>query len=80
MPARAVSVIVEGLEWPTSLAMTPTGELIVAETGAGRVLLVTASGEQRDLATGLMSPVGLAVSPGTVYTAEPTGGRVLALR
>jgi sugar lactone lactonase YvrE len=80
LPARGVTVVAEGLEWPTSLAVTPTGELLIAETGAGRVLAVDAAGEQRDLATGLMSPVGLVVHHEVVYTAEPTGGRILALR
>lgn len=80
LAAREVSVVVEGLEWPTSLALTPAGDLVIAETGAGRLLAVSATGEQSDLATGLMSPVGLAVSEGMIYTAEPTGGRVLALR
>jgi sugar lactone lactonase YvrE len=78
--SRTVELVADGLEWPTSLAVTPGGDLLVAETGAGRVLRIDPTGLRETLASGLLSPVGLAVLQDRVLTAEPAGGRVLALR
>jgi sugar lactone lactonase YvrE len=49
-------------------------------TGAGKVLRIVPTGQQEILASGLLSPIGLALSRERVLTAEPAGGRVLALR
>ncbi len=75
----AVETVADALEWPTSLALTTTGDLLVVETGAGRVLRIATDGLRSEVAHGLLSPVGLALSGEQVLTAEPEGGRVLAL-
>ena len=75
----AVTKVASGLEWPTSLATLPDGQLLVVETGAGQILRIDPAGATTPFATGLMTPVGLAVKGADVYTAEVTGGRVLHL-
>lgn len=72
--------IASGLDWPTSVLRTFTGELVIAETGAGRVVRLGLGAIPYTMASGLMSPVGLASRGHRVITAEPEGGRVLALR
>lgn len=53
-------------------AWTPDGELLVSVPDAGRVVLLSPTGEQRPLLEGLTRPHGLAFSPdgGTLYVAE----------
>jgi sugar lactone lactonase YvrE len=80
LASRSIELVADALEWPTSVAVTATGDLLVAETGAGRVVRITASGQRETLAGGLLSPLGLAIHGERVFTAEPAGGRVLALR
>jgi sugar lactone lactonase YvrE len=80
LASRSVELVADALEWPTSLAVTSTGDLLVAETGAGRVLRIGPTGERETLASGLLSPIGLAVLQDRAFTAEPAGGRLLALR
>ena len=74
------SRIVSGLSWPTSVLRTRSGDLIIAETGAGRVVQIGLGAIPYTLASGLLSPVGLAMRGQRVITAEPTGGRVLGIR
>lgn len=78
--SRDVTRVADALSWPTSLALDELGNLLLVETGAGRVLRIDSLGGVSTLAQGLLSPVGLAIYQGRLYTAEPTGGRVLALR
>jgi sugar lactone lactonase YvrE len=80
LASHQIELVADGLVWPTSVAVTTAGELLVAETGAGRVLRIGPTGERETLASGLLSPVGLAASLDRVFTAEPAGGRVVALR
>lgn len=72
--------VTSALDWPTSVLRTFSGELVVAETGAGRVVKLGPGAVPYALATGLMSPVALATRGERILTAEPAGGRVLRLR
>lgn len=69
-----------GLDWPTAVARNPTGTLVVAETGAGRVIEVGGGAVGQTLGSSLMSPVAVAIRGESVLAAEPEGGRILALR
>ena len=53
-------------------AWSPDGSLLVSVPDDGRVVLLSPTGEQRPLLTGLTQPHGLAFSPdgGTLYVAE----------
>jgi sugar lactone lactonase YvrE len=79
LASHRIELVADALEWPTSIALTPAGDLLVAETGAGKVLRIGPTGQQEDLASGLLSPIGLALSRERVLTAEPAGGRILAI-
>jgi sugar lactone lactonase YvrE len=87
--------VAEGLLRPEGLAFLPDGRLAVAETGAGRVLLLDpASGAREVIAAGLplgitdvpgtppgMFPTGLAAAPdGTLYLSVDREGAILRLR
>lgn len=72
--------IASGLDWPTSVLRTFSGEIVVAETGAGRVVKLGAGAVPYTMASGLMSPVALATRGERILTAEPAGGRVLRIR
>lgn len=64
--------LAEGLLRPEGLAFLPDGRLAVAETGAGRVLLVDpGSGAREVIASGL--PLGIPDLPGAPPGAFPTG-------
>lgn len=65
---------------PGDVLVAPNGDLIVAETGTGRVLQVTGpAGSQREtLAAGLAAPTGLAwAGIDAVYVSETAGNRLL---
>jgi len=72
----------EGFNAPGDVLAAASGELIVADTGSGRVLRVTGPAERdrEALAEDLVAPTGLAWSgPDAVYVSESTGGRVLRI-
>lgn len=71
----------EGFDSPGDVLAAPNGDLIVADTGSGRVLRVTGPGEsRRTLDRDLAGPTGLAwAAPDAVYVSETGGGRVLRL-
>lgn len=77
---RTSQKVAGGFDRPTSILAMSDGGIVVADTGAGRIVRVEADGSTRTLASGLVNPLGLAVRGGQVLTAEPTGGRVLAIR
>jgi len=70
----------EGFDSPGDVLAAANGDLIVAETGTGRLLRVTGPAE-RDraiVAEGLAGPTGLAWSDqDAVYLSETAGGRLL---
>ncbi len=70
----------DGFERPADAIETPDGEVIVAETGTGRVLAIGPDGTRRVVAMGLDRPTGLAwAGSARVYVTESGGGRLLAL-
>lgn len=77
-PAKSESeVLSDGLDQPYGVAVAPSGALIVAELGGGRLLSIK-SGNVEVLATGLKSPVGVAVAPdGSCFVSESAAGRVV---
>ena len=62
-------ILAEGLDTPVGIAITPVGEVLVSESGAGRVVTV-AGGRSRPLIEGLVQPQGLLVRDGTVESAS----------
>ncbi|MFD7705975.1 SMP-30/gluconolactonase/LRE family protein [Streptomyces sp. NPDC059786] len=71
---------VAGLRQPTGIALRPDGTLLVAETGAGRVIAVAADDTVTVVAEGLDRPVDVAVAPdGRCYAGESRLGSVLRL-
>ena len=78
--ARTSEKVIGGLDRPTSILPTSDGGVVVADTGAGRILRIEADGSTRTLASGLVNPLGLALRGGQILTIEPTGGRILGIR
>jgi sugar lactone lactonase YvrE len=71
-----------GFDTPSDVLEAPDGSLIVAETGAGRLLHVTGTGsaDRRVVAADLAAPHGLAwADGGAVYVTEAEGGRLLRI-
>jgi len=62
--------VADGLEAPRGLHLSENNFLLVAETGAGRVLEITDTGKIRPVATGL--PFTLDSGPGSQYPAGPS--------
>jgi sugar lactone lactonase YvrE len=72
----------DGFKSPGDAAESLEGDIIVVETGTGRVLNVTGpeAGDREVLAEGLNRPTGLAIGQdGAVFVAETGGGRVLKI-
>jgi sugar lactone lactonase YvrE len=70
----------DGFDKPGDAVETANGDLLVADTGTGRVLRVTGpeAADRAVAATGLSRPTGLALAAdGTFYIAETGAGRVL---
>lgn len=61
----------DGFSSPVGMAFDATGNLYVAEWGAGRVSKVDSQGRRSIFAEGLSGPSGLAIGPdGTIYVAS----------
>ncbi len=72
-------VLAQGFDQLYGVAIAGGDAIVVAESGAGRVLSIRA-GEVEVLASGLHEPVGVAVAPdGTCLVSEAGAGRVLKL-
>lgn len=68
-----------GFDQLYGVAVAPSGAVLVAELGAGRVLSIT-QGQVEVLASGLTDPVGVAIAPdGACLVSESGAGRVLKL-
>ncbi|KUL22339.1 NHL repeat-containing protein [Actinoplanes awajinensis] len=66
-----------GLDRPTGLSVRPDGALVVAEAGAGRVLVIDADDAVSVLAEGLGRPVDVALdSDGRCYVSDEERGSV----
>ncbi|MFJ8857703.1 hypothetical protein ACIRD8_04645 [Streptomyces sp. NPDC102451] len=71
---------VGGLDRPMGIAVSPSGSLVVAETGAGRVLAVDGDDKVTVLAEGLRRPVDVAFDgAGRCYVSDEQAGAVLRL-
>jgi sugar lactone lactonase YvrE len=72
-------VLAEGFDQLYGVAVSPTGAVLAAELGAGRVLSIR-SGEVEVLASGLSEPIGVASAPdGACLVSEAGAGRVVKL-
>src|ERR1700712_4481220 len=79
-PGFAVTQWASGLSAPRTLRTAPNGDVFLAETGGGRILVWPAAasgarpGRPTEFATGLEAPFGIAfwpvVNPRFVYVAE----------
>jgi sugar lactone lactonase YvrE len=85
-PAKSESeILAEGLDQVYGVALSPSGAVVVAELGAGRVLSIgrtasSSSGQVEVLASGLRSPMGIAIgSDGVCFISESDAGRVVKL-
>ena len=65
------AIVVDGLTSPRGLVMTDEGNLLIAETGGGRLMEVTPSGEARSL-TEKRLPHALNTGPDAAYRAGPS--------
>ncbi len=71
-----VEVVVEGLTSPRGLTLDQDGNLLIAETGGGRLLKVTRDRDVRSLTTTRL-PHSLSTGPGGAYRAGPSAISVL---
>lgn len=85
-PGFAVQLYASGLNRPRNIRIAPNGDVFVAESGAGRLLVFSATADQAGQVTpavfaeGLTKPFGIAFypagpNPQWVYVAEP--GRIM---
>jgi len=78
--AQHSEVWADGLDQLYGIALTPGGDAVVAELGAGRLLRVR-PGEVEVLARDLREPLGVAIaSDGTVLVSEAGAGRIARIR
>jgi sugar lactone lactonase YvrE len=80
LPAeKAHDVLAEGLDQPYGIAVASRDAYVVAELGAGRVLLIGPN-KLQVLATGLDHPMGVVVaSDGTCLVSEHAAGRIVKI-
>jgi sugar lactone lactonase YvrE len=72
-------ILADGFNVLYGVAVSPTGGVVVADGGAGRVISIR-SGQVEALASGLEEPMGVALgSDGSCYVSEAAGGRVVRL-
>jgi sugar lactone lactonase YvrE len=68
-----------GLSEPFGICVGPDGEVVVAESGAGRVLRINAEDTVTVLAEELDHPLGVVVYEGSCYVTEDRLGQVIRL-
>lgn len=67
----------EGFSSPVGMAFDDTGNLFVAEWGAGRVSRVDPAGNRTTFADGISGPSGLTIAPdGFIYVASYSGNEI----
>ncbi|MGW6014847.1 hypothetical protein [Streptomyces sp. NPDC055210] len=77
---RTTRVRVRGLDRPTGIAVAPDGSLVVAETGAGRVVRIDGTDAVTTVAAGLRHPVDVAFdTEGRCYVSDDLLGAVLRI-
>jgi streptogramin lyase len=81
LSTRSETVIVSGLNTPSSVAVDASGDLYIADPGAGAVYLEDGSGSSFTQSTiASVTAQGVAVGPtGTVYIADTGDSKVLSL-
>ncbi|WP_198653645.1 SMP-30/gluconolactonase/LRE family protein [Actinocorallia populi] len=73
-------VLAEGLDQLYGVEVAPSGAVVTAELGTGRVLSVRPGGRVEELATGLSEPRGVAFGPdGACLVSESGTGRILSI-
>jgi sugar lactone lactonase YvrE len=72
-----VDVLVSGLNDPIGVAATPGGDVLVAESGAGRVVRVTASGTE-PVVDDLDRPQGILATAGALFIVDAGAQAVIA--
>jgi sugar lactone lactonase YvrE len=76
---RESEILAQGFDQLYGVAVAPSGAVVFADLGTGRVLSVR-SGNVEELATGLAQPMGVAVGPdGTCFVSESAAGKVVKL-
>lgn len=76
------TVAASGLTRPTGMALDPSGDLYIADTGNNRVVVVPGDGGPQTVvpATGLSRPIGLALNAeGDLYIADSFNDRVVKI-
>jgi sugar lactone lactonase YvrE len=79
LASGSVRTRASGLTQPTGLAVRADGVLVVAETGAGRVVAIDGDDVVSVLAEGLAHPVDVAVHEENCYVSDDHAGAVLRL-
>ncbi|MCL2871525.1 MAG: carboxypeptidase regulatory-like domain-containing protein [Betaproteobacteria bacterium] len=75
-PQDEVTVVATGLSGPRGLALTTSGDILIANYSGGSVVRVS-NGGKSNFATGLTSPYGVAVGGnGEVYVTETGANRI----
>ncbi len=78
--AGALMVVADGLSVPAGLALLPTGELVIAESGKNRVLELGAAGAVTVLSSALNNPQDVAIdAAGDILIADTGNNRVAEL-
>lgn len=76
-PGSEAEVLAEGLDQAMGVAILSGGEIVVCESGGGRVLGISAKGDVKTIATGLDRPTGIAEAPdGGILVSEAGAGAV----
>ena len=70
---------IDDYDYPTGLAADGNGNLFIANTRAGNVILLTPTGGVTKVADDLESPMGLCYADGVLYIAETGARRIVKL-
>lgn len=78
LPGFEASLFAEGLEGPRNLLVLPDGDVLAAESKAGKIVLLQAganglAGKAVTYASGFTRPFGMALHDGALYVADVTG-------
>lgn len=80
-PGAEADVLLDGLDCAMGVIVAANGEIVLCESGAGRVMAIGPDGTARVLASGLDRPIGIAEAPdGGFFVSEAGAGRVTHLK
>ncbi len=75
--AKEFDIVAEGIDQPYGVAVAPSGAILVAELGKGRLVSVE-GGKVNEVVAGLRAPMGVAIAAdGSALVSESAGGRVV---